>query len=56
MKLCWDVFIQQALKQIGDIQDIDSFECTWKIFDIGAIVIPSFEHILLVHYIFIYNI
>ncbi len=37
--------------QIGEIQDIDSFEHTWKIFDIGAIVIPSYEHILLVHYI-----
>jgi len=39
MKLCQDVFVQQVFKQIGDIQDIDSFERTWKIFDIGAIVI-----------------
>ncbi len=31
-------------------------ECAWKIFDIGAIVIPSFEHILIVHYIFSFDI
>jgi hypothetical protein len=56
MKHYWDVLIQQVLKQIGDIQDIDSFECAWKIFNIGAIVIPSFEHILIVHYIFSFDI
>ncbi len=56
MKLCRDVFVQQILRQIGDIQDINSFKCPWKIFDIGAIVIPNFEHTLHVHYIFSSNI
>ncbi len=51
MKLYQDVFIQQVLKQIGDIQDIDFFECTWKIFDTSAIVIPSYEHTHPLHYI-----
>jgi hypothetical protein len=42
--------------QIGDIEDIDSFERTWKIFDIGAIVITSYEHTLHVHYIISFDI
>jgi hypothetical protein len=57
MKLYRDFFVQQDfLKQIGDIQDINSFKHTWKIFDISAIAIPSYEHILLVHYIISFNI
>ncbi len=56
MKFCWDVLVQQLLKQIGDIQDINFFKHAWKIFNIGAIVIPSFEHIFPVHYIFSSNI
>jgi hypothetical protein len=57
MKLCWDILIQQDfLKQIGDIQDIDSFKHTWKIFDICAIMILGYEHTLLVHYILSFNI
>jgi hypothetical protein len=56
MKLCWDVLIQQVLEQIKDIQDIDSFKRTWKIFDIGAIVIPSYEHTFPIHYILNSNI
>jgi hypothetical protein len=56
MKLCWGVIVQQVLGQIGNIQDIDSFEHTWKIFDIGAIVILGYEHALLVHYIFSFDI
>ncbi len=51
MKLCRDVLVQQVFKKIRNIQDINSFKCTRKIFDIGAIVIPSHEHIILVHYI-----
>jgi hypothetical protein len=43
-------------RQIGDIQDIDSFEHAWNIFDIGAIVIPGFEHIFLIHYILKFDI
>ncbi len=46
MKLCWDVLVQ-VLEKIGDIQDINSFECAWKIFDISAIVILGYEHTLL---------
>jgi hypothetical protein len=42
IKLYWDVFIQQVFKQIKDIQNINSFERTWKIFNIGAIVISSY--------------
>ncbi len=56
MKLCQDVFVQQVLKQIGDIQDMDSFEHTWKIFGIGAIVILSYEHIFLVRYVISFDI
>ncbi len=56
MKLCWDVLVQQKLKQIEDIQNIDSFKHAWKIFDIGAIVIPSYKHIFHVHYIFSFDI
>jgi hypothetical protein len=57
MKLCWDILIQQDfLKQIGDIQDIDSFKHTWKIFDTCAIMILGYEHTLLVHYILNFNI
>ncbi len=33
MDLYWDVPLQQITRQIGDIQTIDSFECTWKKFD-----------------------
>ncbi len=44
MKLYQDFLIQQVCRQIGDIQDIHFFECTWKIFDTSAIVIPSYEH------------
>ncbi len=54
MKLCLDVLIQQVLKQIRDIQNIqkiESFKCTWKIFNIRAIVITSYEHVLPIHYI-----
>jgi hypothetical protein len=40
LKLCWDVLVQ-VLKKIGNIQDIDSFERAWKIFDINAIVIQN---------------
>ncbi len=42
MKLYRDVLVQQVIRKIKDIQDIDSFECTKKIFEIGAIVIPSY--------------
>jgi hypothetical protein len=48
MKLCQYVLIQQVFKQIGDIQNIDSFEHKWKIFDTHAIVTLGYEHILLV--------
>jgi hypothetical protein len=44
MKLCQDVIVQQVFMPIGNIQDRDSFECTWKIFDTNAIVIPNYEH------------
>jgi hypothetical protein len=37
MELCRDVLLQQVIRQIGDIQNIDSFECTWKKFDTCAI-------------------
>ncbi len=43
MKLCQDVLVQQVFKQIENIQDIDSFKCTWKIFDITAIMIPNYD-------------
>jgi hypothetical protein len=56
MKFYRNVLIQQVLMQIGDIQDIDSFKCTWKIFDIGAIMILSYEHILPIHYILNFDI
>jgi hypothetical protein len=55
LKLCWDVLVQ-VLKKIGGIQDIDSFEHAWKIFDISVIVILGYEHILPIHYIFNSNI
>jgi hypothetical protein len=51
MELYWDVFVQQIIKQIGDIQNIDSFEYTWKKFDTCVIVILSYEHKLSFHYI-----
>jgi len=50
------VFIQQVIRQIGDIQNVDSFECTWKKFDICAIVIPYYEHTLSIHYILSFDI
>ncbi len=52
MKFLWGFLVQQVLRQIKDIQNIDSFECTWKIFDISAIVILGYEHILLVQITF----
>jgi hypothetical protein len=51
MKFYQGVFVQQVFRQIGDIQDIDSFEHTWKIFDTSAIVILSHEHTFPIHYI-----
>jgi hypothetical protein len=42
MKVYRDVLVQQVIGKIRDIQNIDSFECTRKIFEIGAIVIPSY--------------
>jgi len=56
MKICWGVLVQLILRQIKDIQDIDSFKCTWKIFYTSAIVILGYEHIFLIHYIFNFNI
>jgi hypothetical protein len=56
MKLCWDVFVQQIFKQIGNIQNINSFKHTWKIFDTNAIMILGYEHTLPVHYIHSSNI
>jgi hypothetical protein len=56
MKLRWDVLVQQVLKQIKDIQDINSFKHTWKIFDTGAIVILGYEHTFPIHYIFSFEI
>jgi hypothetical protein len=51
MKLCWDVFIQQVLRKMGNIQNIDSFEHALKISDISAIVILGYEHTFPIHYI-----
>jgi hypothetical protein len=51
MKLCWDILIQQVFKQIGNVQNMDSFEHRLKIFDTSAIVILGYEHTLPVHYI-----
>jgi hypothetical protein len=56
MKLYQDAFVQHNLGQIGVIQNINSFQRTWKIFDIGAIVVPSYEHIFLIHYIISFDI
>ncbi len=56
MKLYWDVLVQQVFMQIGDIQDIDSFKCTWKIFNIDAIVITSYGHTLPINCILSFDI
>jgi len=56
MKLCWDVFVQQVFRQIGNIQNINSFKHTWKIFDTNAIMILGYEHTFPIHYIHISNI
>jgi hypothetical protein len=56
MELYRDALVQQVIKKIGDILNIYSFECTWKKFDICAIVIPNYEHTHSVHYILIFDI
>ncbi len=56
MKFYRDVLVQQVFMQIGDIQDINSFKRTWKIFNIGAIVISSYGHILPINYILCFDI
>jgi hypothetical protein len=55
MKLYWDVLVQQVFMQIRDIQDIDSFKLTWKIFNIGAIVITDYGHTFPSNYIFSFD-
>ncbi len=52
MKLCQAVLVRQVLKQIQDIQDIDSFKCAWKILNTNVIVILGYEHTFPIHYIF----